>query len=172
MFLYVLKLLLRTTSHSKSTHFIRIMAVNIQPQPIFLLLTEFLILLAHHTPEHNGYSERKHRHIVETGLSLLSHALMPLTFWPQSFATAVYLINRMPTPTLNLSSPFEKIFGTPLNYSKLRTFGCLCYPWLRPYSSHKLDVRSKPCVFLGYFLTQCAYLCFHRSTLKICLQAC
>ena len=26
-----------------------------------------------HTPEHNGISERKHRHIVETGLALLSH---------------------------------------------------------------------------------------------------
>ena len=26
-----------------------------------------------HTPEHNGVSERKHRHVVETGLSLLSH---------------------------------------------------------------------------------------------------
>ena len=34
-----------------------------------------------HTPEHNGLSERRHRHIVETGLSLLTHASMPLTFW-------------------------------------------------------------------------------------------
>ena len=33
-----------------------------------------------HTPEHNGLSERHHRHIVEIGLSLLTHASMPLTF--------------------------------------------------------------------------------------------
>ena len=32
-----------------------------------------------HTPEHDGYSERCHRHIVETGLSLLSLASMPLS---------------------------------------------------------------------------------------------
>jgi transposase InsO family protein len=30
-----------------------------------------------HTPEHNGISERKHRHIVEIGLSLLTHASLP-----------------------------------------------------------------------------------------------
>ena len=48
-----------------------------------------------HTPEHNGISERKHRHLVETGLSLLSHASMPQSYWSYAFATAVYLINRM-----------------------------------------------------------------------------
>ncbi|KAI4345931.1 hypothetical protein L6164_013016 [Bauhinia variegata] len=46
-----------------------------------------------HTPEHNGYSERRHRHIVETGLSLLTHSNMPLTLWPFAFTTAAYLIN-------------------------------------------------------------------------------
>ncbi|KAL6330019.1 hypothetical protein AAG906_039934 [Vitis piasezkii] len=46
-----------------------------------------------YTPEHNGYSERRHRHIVETGLSLLTHASMPLSYWPFAFSTAVYLIN-------------------------------------------------------------------------------
>jgi len=53
-----------------------------------------------HTPELNGYSERRHRHIVETGLALLTHASLPLSFWPQAFSTTVYLINRMPTKTL------------------------------------------------------------------------
>lgn len=33
-----------------------------------------------HTPQHNGYAERRHRHIVETGLALLSHANIPATF--------------------------------------------------------------------------------------------
>ena len=120
-----------------------------------------------HTPEHNGYSERRHRHIVETGLALLSHASLPTTFWPHAFATAVYLINRQPTPTLNLSSPFELIFNQSPNYSKLKIFGCLCYPWLRPYTSHKLNARSKSCVFLGYSLSQSAYLCLDPTTSKI-----
>ncbi|RVW92402.1 Retrovirus-related Pol polyprotein from transposon RE1 [Vitis vinifera] len=120
-----------------------------------------------HTPEHNGYSERRHRHIVETGLSLLTHASMPLSYWPFAFSTAVYLINRLPIPTLNHLSPYFKLFGTFPNYSKLRSFGCLCYPWLRPYTSHKLESRSSPCVFVGYSLTQSAYLCLDTSTARL-----
>jgi transposase InsO family protein len=33
-----------------------------------------------HTPEHNGISELKHRHIVETSISLLTHASLPQKF--------------------------------------------------------------------------------------------
>ncbi|KAK1555207.1 hypothetical protein Q3G72_023368 [Acer saccharum] len=140
----------------------------------YLSLKEFLgtngishLTTPPHTPEHNGYSERRHRHIVETGLTLLSHASLPLHFWSHVFAAAVYLINRMPTATLTHSSPFEMIFGTVPNYSKLKIFGCLCYPWLRPYSSHKLSPRSSPCVFLGYSLSQSAYICYDPSTTRI-----
>ena len=120
-----------------------------------------------HTPEHNGVSERRHRHIVETGLSLLTHASLPLTFWSYAFTTAVYLINRMPTPILDMLSPFQKIFGSCPSYAKLRVFGCLCYPWLRPYNSHKLESRSKACIFIGYSLTQSAYHCLDPITDRI-----
>ena len=72
----------------------------------------------------------------------------------------------MPTPTLHLSSPFDKLFESPPNYTKLRVFGCLCYPWLRPYSQHKLDSPSTLCVFLGYSSTQSAYICLDMSTFK------
>ena len=109
--------------------------------------------------------------VIATLLKLVSPFFpMPLCylfFWSHAFATAIYLINHMPTPTLNLSSPYEKIFSTSPNYSKLLVFSYLCYPWLRPYSSHKLDSGSEPCVFLGYFLTQNAYFCLDPCTSKI-----
>lgn len=111
-----------------------------------------------HTLEHNGISERKHRHIVETGLSLLTHATMPRSYWTYAFATATYLINRLPTPVLKMDSPFHKLFGTKPNCSKIRVYGCLCFPWLRPYTSHKLEERSTPCVFIGYSPSQSGYL--------------
>lgn len=123
-------------------------------------LTSFLATngIAHltfppHIPEHNGYSERCHHHIVETGLSLMSRASMPLTYWSYAFSIAVYLINRLPTPTLQLISPYHKLFRAPPNYSKLRSFACLCYPWVLPYTLHKLAPRSSPCVLIGYSLT-------------------
>ncbi|KAG7564770.1 Integrase catalytic core [Arabidopsis suecica] len=140
----------------------------------FIALRDFLTAhgISHlttppHTPEHNGLSERKHRHVVETGLTLLSKASLPTSYWPYAFATAIYLINRLPTPVLNMTSPFQKLFGTSPNYEKLKVFGCRCYPWLRPYAAHKLDNRSLPCVFLGYSNTQSAYYCLHPSSGRV-----
>jgi hypothetical protein len=46
-----------------------------------------------HTHHQMGTVERKHRHIVETGLSLLATASIPLTFWDSAFETNVYVIN-------------------------------------------------------------------------------
>ena len=116
-----------------------------------------------HTSQHNGYSERQHRHIVEMGFTLLHQASIPLTFWPYAFATTVYLINRMPKVHLSL----EKLFHKVPNPSKLCVFDCLCFPWLRPYSSHKLDPKSSPFVFLGFSLPQSAFLYFDPTLKKI-----
>ena len=66
-----------------------------------------------------------------------------------------------------MKSSFEHLFQPPPNFFKLRVFGCLCYPWLRLYTSHKLDSRSRPCAFLGYSLTQSAYICYDMSSQKI-----
>lgn len=120
-----------------------------------------------HTPEHNGIAERRHRHIVETGMSLLTHAKMPIKYWSYAFMTAVYLINRMPTPNLEKRSPYQLLFNSSPNYTRLRIFGCLCYPWLRPYGANKFSPKSIPCVFLGYSLTQSAFLCLDKSTGRI-----
>ncbi|KAL8139110.1 hypothetical protein V2J09_005111, partial [Rumex salicifolius] len=40
--------------------------------------------------------------------------------------------------------------GKSPDYGFLKSFGCLCYPFLRPYNNNKLEYRSLPCVFLGY----------------------
>jgi hypothetical protein len=91
-----------------------------------------------HTHQKNDSAERKHRHIIEIGLALLAHAFMPLKFWNEAFLTATFLINCLPTPVLHHMSLIEKLFITKLAYSFLRTFGCACWPNLRPYNTHKL----------------------------------
>jgi transposase InsO family protein len=95
-----------------------------------------------HTPQQNGVAERKHRHIVETSLSLISQSSLPLSYWPYAFATSVFLINRLPTPKLQLKSPWEVLFHSPPDYSSFKTFGCSCFPLLTPYNKHKLEFES------------------------------
>ena len=81
-----------------------------------------------YTPKHNGMAERCHRHVVETGLALLSQASVPQKFWTYAFRTATYLINRMPTPVLDFISPFQKLFGTKPNFEKLKNIWVFVLP--------------------------------------------
>ena len=108
----------------------------------------------------NTYAKPSRGHIKQLKEQLQQCTKGSLTYWTYAFATAIYLINRMPTPTLHLSSLFDKLFESPPNYTKLRAFGCLCYLWFRPYSQHKLDSCSIPCVFLGYSSTQSTYIVY------------
>jgi histone deacetylase 1/2 len=117
-----------------------------------------------HTSQQNRIAEHKCRHIVETGLALLAHSSILLHFWDEAFLTACYLINRMPTPVLGKYTPVHRLFKTQPNYDFLRIFGCACWPSLRKYNAHKLEFRSKQCVFLGYSPMHKGYKCLDRST--------
>lgn len=77
-----------------------------------------------HTSEQNGFVERRHRHVVETGLTLLAQSGVPMRFWNFAFKTAAYLINRMPSRTSSNISPFEHLFNSKPDLSFLRVFGC------------------------------------------------
>ncbi|CAL5401450.1 unnamed protein product [Camellia sinensis] len=123
-----------------------------------------------HTPPQNGVAERKHRHLIETTIALMHHASLPLNLWFEALATAVLLINRLPTAKLHNLTPFEMLFNKPPDYSFLRIFGCRCYPWLRPYTNHKLQPKSIPCVFIGYHPSVKGYRCLDPSTGHIYLS--
>ena len=96
-----------------------------------------------HTPQQNGIAERKHRHVIETGLALLAQSYLPPKYWVEACLMAVFLINRMPSLILQNSTPFTKLFKAEPDYSTLKVFGCACYPLLRPYTKHKLEFKSK-----------------------------
>ena len=96
------------------------------------------------------------------GLTLFAKASMDLKYWWEAFSTTTYLLNRLHTPVLNHKSPYEQIFHQPPDYY-LRTFGCACYPCLRPYSRHKFHFRTSLCIFLGYSPYHKGYKCLHSS---------
>ncbi|WVZ62530.1 hypothetical protein U9M48_012269 [Paspalum notatum var. saurae] len=120
-----------------------------------------------HTHQQNGLVERKHRHVVETGISLLAHSSLPLRFWDESFHTACYLINRMPSKTIGGDTPLTRLLGVKPDYNFLKAFGCACWPNLRAYNSKKLSFRSKQCVFIGYSASHKGYKCLDRQTGRV-----
>ena len=46
-------------------------------------------------------------------------------------------------------------------------FGCLCYPFIRPYNTHKLQYISVQCFFLGYSLNHKGFLCLDYATGRV-----
>jgi len=107
-------------------------------------------LVCPHTHHQNDVFERKQKHIVDVGLTLLHKACLPLQFWDYAFTTAIYLINRLPTACLNFAIPYSILFNKDPDFAFLKNFGCACFPLLKPYHSHKLDFKSEECIFLGY----------------------
>lgn len=58
-----------------------------------------------HSHQKNGAAERKHRHIVEVGLSLLANASMPLKCWDEAFLIASNIVKILPNKVIIFVSP-------------------------------------------------------------------
>ena len=133
----------------------------------FLIWALSIVLSCLYTSQQNGQVERKNRHVVEMGLSLLAHLGMPLSYWPYAFQTATYLINRLPTPMLHHQSPYFALYHKLPSYTHLKVFGSSCFPYLHPYNTHKLQYRSLECAFLGYSSHHKGYLCLDIHSSKV-----
>lgn len=116
-----------------------------------------------HTHPQMGKVERRHRHIVDTGLAMLNHAGLEEHFWDYAFMTALHLYNRNPTKVLGGISPYEAMHHKTPEYFKLKVFGSICYPNMRPYRENKLGDKSVKCVFLGYPVNCEGYICMNMK---------
>ncbi|KAD0286868.1 hypothetical protein E3N88_44505 [Mikania micrantha] len=141
--------------------------INNHVRKIFQDNGTFHRLSCPYTPQQNGRVERKHRHIVETGLAMMFNATLPSSYWVEAFSSAVYIINRLPSKILDSKSPFELMFGHVPNYNHFRTFGCRVFPYLRDYSEHKLAPRSLPCIFIGYATQYKGFRCLEPISQRV-----
>ncbi|KAH0706124.1 hypothetical protein KY289_011200 [Solanum tuberosum] len=100
---------------------------------------------------HAGY-----RHISEVARAIRFQGGIPIKFWGECVLAAVYLINRLPTPTLNGKSPYEIFYKKKPSLDHLRNIGCLCFATTL-VRKDKFSARASACVLLGYSLTQKGY---------------
>jgi dolichol kinase len=97
----------------------------------------------------------------------MNRASIPIKFWVEIFSSIIYLINRLPSQN---SIPYKTFFNKEPNYNMMKVLGCFYYPLTRPYNKHKLELRSQPCVFIGYGLHQKGYRCFQPFTNKLIIS--
>ena len=112
------------------------------------------------TSQQNCRAERKLRHILDTVRALLLSAKVPAPFWGEVALHAVHAINRIPSIIIHNQTPYERLFGSSLNYHHLCSFGSACFVLLQPHEHNKLEPRSRLCCFLGYGKTQNGYRCY------------
>jgi len=55
--------------------------------------------------------ERRNQTVVATARALLKQRAMPAKFWGEAVATAVHLLNRSPTKSLQGKTPYEAWHG-------------------------------------------------------------
>ncbi|KAI3513963.1 hypothetical protein L1887_12232 [Cichorium endivia] len=102
------------------------------------------------TPQQNGVSERKNRHLGEICRSIIHDKNVPGHFWAEAMKTAAYVINRIPQQSLDYVSPFEKLLKIKPNVNHLRVFGCVCYVFIPNHLRSKMEKKAIRCIFVGY----------------------
>ncbi|BBN68604.1 hypothetical protein Prudu_495S000300 [Prunus dulcis] len=72
------------------------------------------------------------------------------SFWAEAVNHASYLINRSPSTVLGFKSAKEVWSEKPVDYSKIRVFGCSAYVHISSDERSKLKPKSTHCIFLGF----------------------
>lgn len=80
-----------------------------------------------YTPEQNGAAERDDRTILEAARSMMFGANFHERFWGEAATTAVYVINRTATRTLDGVTPYEAWHKVRPSLSHIRIFGSDAY---------------------------------------------
>ena len=118
-----------------------------------------------YTPQQNGVTEHKNRHLVETARTLLLHHKVPQRFWGDAILATCYLINRMPSSVLHDQIPHSISLPTqPLFYLPPRVFGCVCFVHILTPGQDRLSLPKPRSVFLGYSRLQRGYRCYSPDT--------
>ncbi|BBH04613.1 multidrug resistance-associated protein 9 [Prunus dulcis] len=117
-----------------------------------------------------AYSPQQNGDCIEMAKSMLHEKSLPYEFWAEAVHTAVYLLNRCPSKSLEKMTPFEAYTGRKPGIAHLKVFGCLCHVLIPSVLRHKLEENSHKCIFVGYGLCEKGYRLYDPKTRKIILS--
>ncbi|RVW39236.1 Retrovirus-related Pol polyprotein from transposon TNT 1-94 [Vitis vinifera] len=110
----------------------------------------------------------KNRLILETARAFLLGAHVPSRYWDDAIATAVYILNRMPSKVLQFKTPLqvlsEHVSLPTVVLLPPQIFGCVAFVHLHKNQRTKLDSCAVWCIFVGYATRQKGYRCYHPTT--------
>ncbi|RVX10895.1 Retrovirus-related Pol polyprotein from transposon TNT 1-94 [Vitis vinifera] len=120
------------------------------------------------TPQQNGVAERKNWHLLEVVRASLIAAKTPISYWGEAITSAAYLINRVPSSSINFQTPLQALTNVVVAPTvpnlPPRVFGCVAFVHLHKHQRTKLTSHALQCVFVGYALHKKGYRCYHPPT--------
>ena len=97
-------------------------------------------------PQQNGVAERKNRHVLEVVRASFIEAHMPLSYWGHALTSAAYLINRVPSSTIDFRTPSQAVIETivtPVGPNlPPHVFGCVAFVHLHKRQRNKLTPQA------------------------------
>jgi hypothetical protein len=106
---------------------------------------------APYTPQQNVVPKQTNRTIMECVRNMIRAQGLDLEFWAEVVNTTIYIKNRCPTNIFDSKTPQEAWTNIKLDVSHLKIFDCKTIAHIRHEKRSKLESKSIPCVFLGYY---------------------
>lgn len=120
-----------------------------------------------YTPQQNGIVRRKHKHILKVARALSYQFGLGNMYWGECVKTIVHIINIMPSSILQDKIPYELLYGTKVDLSFLKSFGCVCFVKTNPIVRDKFMEKAQSCIFIGCPYDHKAYKLLNLQTNKI-----
>ena len=98
---------------------------------------------------------------------MLNEAKLPDGCWREAISTTAYVQNKGKLKLNSDKTPYELWFGRPTLVKYFRAFGSKFYVKRDDDNLGKFDSRTNEGVFLGYYSTKKAYICYILRTHKI-----
>ena len=127
-------------------------------------------LTAPYSPQQNGVVERKNRTVVSMVRAMLKAKDLPRELWGEAVSTAVYILNRSSSKTLQGQTPYEMWTGRKPSVDHMKSFGSIAHVKVTKGHLSKLEDRSQPMIFIGYELGTKAYKCFDPVNSKVIIS--
>ncbi|MCO5588522.1 hypothetical protein L7F22_042479 [Adiantum nelumboides] len=97
----------------------------------------------------------------------MSENNMPPCYWAEAASTAIYTMNITPTTVVHDKTLEEKFTKKKPDVSHFKVFECIAYDHVPDELRMKLDLKAKNCVFIGYYVEQKGYKCYHPVTRQV-----
>lgn len=99
------------------------------------------------TPQHNPFSERFNRTIMDPVRTLLEQAGLSGKYWEYATDYVTYIKNRVPNRSIGCS-PYKKLTSVKPSLKYARVFGCMAFVYKNETKS-KVHSRAAPAIMLG-----------------------